>query len=164
MIIYHFIFPTNLENTMKVLFFFVSFSYIIKSFQRFIKLFKYSRKILGLLACSIFLFTAYFRVRFDGIEVHGDENKMNFSISFTSFYRTTSTLWGIVVGEYFPALPKYLQVNCLYSYCIFWIFVLFNNIILIALVTGTFYFIYMRLIEHNYLRICGSFKDFENKI
>lgn len=68
-IYFRFLIPTNLENTMKILFILFSNTGVIRNIARFLKLIKYTLTIITVFLLATFLFALYFRVRFSGVVV-----------------------------------------------------------------------------------------------
>lgn len=133
-IIYQFILPTNLENTMKILFILSSFTTIIRTIQRFIKLVKFTLVIIGVLFCTISIFSLYFRVRFKGKEMTIFDDDISFQVSFQTYTKTFFTMLGTVFLETFPILPGAIHKHCKFSYIIFWIYVILTAVILLSLI------------------------------
>lgn len=138
----HFILPNNIENTMKILFLLFSYSTVIRTIQRFVKLVKYTITIIFLFFLTALFFSIYFRVRFDGIFSHDQESEIYYQISFVSITRSFYTMLNSSFLQTIPELPQFLEETCLFSYMIFWIYIFLSGVILISLITSIFFFIY----------------------
>lgn len=158
------ILPTNIENTMKILFLLFSYTTVIKTLERFAKLIKYTLTIIALFLLTTLWFSIYFRVRFKGIEVAGNENEIFYTISFTSITRSFFTLLNTAFLITVPDLPYFLEKNCMISYLIFWIYVFLSAVVLISLITSIFFFIYQKILSLNYINVCYDYPDFEERI
>lgn len=82
------ILPTAFENSIKVVFVLASSSMVIRTCIRFGKLVKYTLTIIGFLLITVFWFSLYFRIRFNGVEFGDDDAPINYTISFVSFARS----------------------------------------------------------------------------
>jgi hypothetical protein len=61
-------------------------------------------------------------------------------------------------------MPIELFDQCLFSFFIFWFFVILNNIVLMSLIGGIFFFVYNEILVLNYEDVCKKYVGFEDQI
>ena len=156
--------PNNFENTFKIMMIFSSYGFIIKAFERYYKLVYHSGIIILTFFSSIMFFSLYFRIRFKNIDMSIYDDELIYDFSFKTYPRAVLTMISTAFGANFPDLPIIIGERCTISLVVFWVFIFFNSIILLSIIMGVFYFIYMEIFIKNYEFVVEKYPDYEKKI
>lgn len=159
---FNFIEKSDFTSMFKILFVMVYFRSILKAFEKIAKMFKQSTAMIILLFADLCVFSILARVIFEGVEI-GGENAV-YAYSFTSFFRSLDSMFNLIIMENFPdILVECLNISFVYFF-FFLIFILTSSIIVMALVTGVFYFHFKNFYVENIQKVEAKYPIFKNAL
>ena len=153
---------SDFTNMFKIMFIMIYFRSVLKALGKIGEMFKLSTSMLIMLLVDLCVFSILARVIFEGIEIGGDG--IIYGYSFTSYFRSLNSMFLLILMENFPdILIEALQINPIY-FIFFLIFILTSSIIVMALVTGVFYFHYKNFYVDNIQYVEAKYPIFKKAL
>lgn len=153
---------SDFTNMFKIMFIMIYFRSVLKALQKIGKMFQQSTSMLVMLFADLCVFSVLARVIFEGVEIGGDG--IIYGYSFTSYFRSLNSMFILIIMENFPdIIIEALQINPLY-FVFFLVFILTSSIIVMALVTGVFYFHYKNFYIDNIQYVEAKYPIFKDAL